>query len=316
MSTVRYFRWDDPGAPTLTGEVGSLTNLLRKCLVGTAGTAYGSKAAAGWSEQFVGAAANVAVFKNNEAEGGSGCFVKVVDNGSGAGGAREAALTAYAMMTDIGTGVNPSKTPFLRKSSTANNLARRWIVVADGLTAWIYLYKSGLSAVVPGEDASFGGFGDYACVADANSFRYFALGRLSSNVNGGDDIMAFYGSALGNKSGALSAPNVAGIGAAVDLSVWHPPWGGLFGVGNSNYPDISSPVTGDAYVLRRPRVFVDKVIYGALRGLAIPLFNAISLPPAEAITGSVGDVLVVSKAVSSSNPAHAEFLILDTVGPW
>lgn len=53
-STVRYYRYDDAGAPTITGQVGSLTTLLRTVLVGTAGIAYGSKPSAGWTEQFAG----------------------------------------------------------------------------------------------------------------------------------------------------------------------------------------------------------------------------------------------------------------------
>src|SRR5690606_21289348 len=103
---TRYFRWDDASAPTLSGTAGSLLELLRACLVGTDGVAYGSgeneKLAAGWTEEFTGT--NVAVFRNSLAAGGTGDYFRIDDNGIAVGGAREAMLTAYNTMSDIDTG--------------------------------------------------------------------------------------------------------------------------------------------------------------------------------------------------------------------
>ncbi|MGE3907973.1 MAG: hypothetical protein AB7K36_01385, partial [Chloroflexota bacterium] len=61
MTTTRIYRSTDSGAPVLTGQAGSLLNLLDKCLV----DGYGSKAAAGWSRPYTGT--NKTAYRNSVA---------------------------------------------------------------------------------------------------------------------------------------------------------------------------------------------------------------------------------------------------------
>lgn len=311
MSTVRYFRHDDAGAPTLTGEVGSLTNLLRKCLVGIGGVAYGSAPSAGWSEEFIGAAANIAVFKNSEAEGASGCLVRVNDNAPGAGGAREAQFTVYAAMTDINTGSAGTNAPWFRKSATASTAARPWLVVADGITAWVYVLDTG-DGTTAGAKNRLCGFGDYACVG-VTSHRYFCLGALSTNnPTAGADTAAF---SMGNASAAFSAYAEDGISGIIQPAFAH--WYGSSGaIGGTDYAAPIHPISGDSYYKANPQIRVGSRLLGNIRGLIFPYHNMTSFTDGVAIPDYPGTVVVVVKMNAANNTNYAGRIAIDTIGPW
>ncbi|YP_010660032.1 hypothetical protein PP583_gp10 [Pseudoalteromonas phage HS6] len=68
---VTVYRWDDPGAPQLTGiKPSEFLNVFKKCLV----EGYGTKQPVGWSivEESDPTAAPRLVIKNDESNGGSG----------------------------------------------------------------------------------------------------------------------------------------------------------------------------------------------------------------------------------------------------
>lgn len=321
MSTVRYFRHDDVGAPTLTGEVGSLTNLLRKCLVGTAGVAYGSKASAGWTEQFVGAEANMAVFKNVEGEGGSGCCVLVNDNAPGAAGAREARVAVYSDMTAIGAGSHGTDAYIFRKSSTSNNVGRSWLVVADGLTAWLYVYQTGDSASTQATQASFAGFGDYSSLS-AGAFRYFALGRTAENQSLGGSIPALDASATsytGTGNRGISVFPQSGLGGPIFAAVCMPVYSASStAIGGQFAPAGPHSITGDYFFEVAPRIrsVTSFEILGRLRGLALP-YQSISFSTAGvAFSLDPASVVVAASRGNASSVNDCGFLKIDTLGPW
>lgn len=316
MSTVRYFRHDDVGAPTLTGEVGSLTNLLRKCLVGTAGVAYGSKASAGWTEQFVGAEANIAVFKNVEGEGGSGCCVLVNDNAPGAGGAREAQIVVYASMTDINTGTLGTSAPWFRKSGTADAAARKWQVVADGRTAWLHSYEISAALSGDGFDTSLAGIGDYACVDAANSFRYFCMGRATVDSNLGGDIVALGGASPSSNSAAFSVQSLDGISGLKQPSILRPMIIADGGVGGIDYPTPPHPITGDTYFLGHPPIRDAGLLLGRLRGIRLPYHNIMATADGAEFSGYTGQRVAKTRVSTSTNSNYHVGVLLDTVGPW
>ena len=70
--TTRLYRSTDSSAPTLSGTVGDLVNLLDKCLV----TGYGSQVAAGWTKPFT--STNSADFRGSA---GLQYYIEVNDNG-------------------------------------------------------------------------------------------------------------------------------------------------------------------------------------------------------------------------------------------
>lgn len=310
MSTVRYYRHDDPGAPQLTGQVGSLTNVLRKCLVGTAGVAYGSKPSAGWTEQFVGAAANIAAFKNNEAEGGCGCLVRVLDDGSGAGGARESTINIYAAMTDINTGALGSVGTYFRKSATLDSIARPWFVVADGRTAWVQSYLIGDPSQYS-MDCSLSGFGDLLSVLSAgNSNRYFIIGRRTANSTSGGNIDAF---ACGPISPTSSFQAAAPAGSGMNPARWSltKESAGFNGWGTRNFPKSTSSL---APLAKGCLVSSGGAILGSLRGVLLPAADLEFAAPGSLLEPSS---IVVASGNADNGGADWGFRIgLETVGPW
>lgn len=317
MSTVRIYRWDDAGAPVLSGQVGALNNVLRKCLVGISGVAYGSTPSAGWSEAFAGTATNIAAFRNNPADGASACYVHLDDNAPSAGGAREARVTVYGAMTDIDTGTAGTSSPWVRKSSTADSAARKWIVIADGITAWVHLYDFGSSeGAGNGTDTTFFGFGDYACVAPSSAYRYFCMARASENSNFGGDIVAFNAASFTSKSAAFTVQALDGISGIIQPSITLPLYIGDGGMGGSSYPTPPHAITGDAYFRSNPEIRDGLSLLGRLRGLALPFHNIMAVADGADYPGSTGQVVVKTRISTSGNSNYHVGLLVDSVGPW
>lgn len=121
-----YLTSSDGGAPTLTGEVGSLIALLDHVLdVGNATD--------GWEKVYTGS--NKAAYRPRV---GNRPYLRVLDDGSGNGhGAREAAVRCFESMSDVDTGNDPFPTVVqaadgtlvVRKSDTANATARAWYAI-------------------------------------------------------------------------------------------------------------------------------------------------------------------------------------------
>lgn len=171
------YRSTDASAPVLTGQVGTLVSLLDACLV----TGYGSQLGAGWTKPFTGT--NKAAFRQ---AGDCQHYLRIQDDGPGAGGAREARITGYESMSDVDTGTNPYPTAaqgvggiamvVCRKSSTADGVARPWIVVADQFTFYL-LVQSGDTA-----DTYFSiHFGEFFAFQTNNIYRNLIIGRTSEN---------------------------------------------------------------------------------------------------------------------------------------
>lgn len=144
MSTIpTLYSSADPGAPVLTGQTGSLRDVLRAVLVTGYGTAPNAKPGAGWTEEFTGS--NVSVFRNSPFTG-TGTRLRVDDSSTVSGSnARYALLRAYDAMTDVDTGTGPSPTVAQRangvlvpKSGTLDATARAWVAIASEL--YVYLF--------------------------------------------------------------------------------------------------------------------------------------------------------------------------------
>lgn len=311
MSTVRHFRHDDAGAPTLTGEVGSLTNVLRKCLVGTAGVAYSGRPAAGWTEEFIGAAANIAAFRNNQADGGCGCYVRVHDNAPGAGGARESRINVYATMSDINTGTNGTALTYFRKSSLLSNAARPWLVIADARTAWVYAWANG-DAATYGADNSLHGFGDIESVLPtASAHRYFVLGRQTENdASSGGSISCLTGS--DGYSAAMQAADPTGLAAPIQVRPRH--YAAGFAYGGATMP---ADVAGNVLLQKMPpATSAANGFFGWARGLYLPYVQLYTAPGGSLVSGSDRHVVVKGKAAGGSSVSQHFAVALDSVGPW
>lgn len=173
MAAPTIYYSTDASAPALDGTVGSLINVLDGCLV----NGYGAKAAAGWSKPYTGT--NSADYR----QGGSGMYVEVNDNGPGAGGAKEARIRGYEVMTafNTGTGLFPTTAQltngcFVRKSNTADGTARAWIVAADDRTFYMFVLTGDSSGI-----RLAWGFGDIYSVLAADSYKVLIAARATEN---------------------------------------------------------------------------------------------------------------------------------------
>ena len=310
MSTVRYFRHDDAGAPTLSGTVGSLTALLRACLVGSGGVAYGAKASAGWTEMFIGAASNIAVFRNNSADGGSGCCALINDNAVG-GSAMIAQSTVYATMSDISTGVNATSSAWVRKSASADGTARKWLVAADGLTAWVYVWENGLGgAGAFARSCALLGFGDYYPIA--GGMHHFNAGCRTYAENNGDYIEAWI---PGNTGSGFSVYSPDGVSGTVNPALCHlSPAGNS--VGGGAYPAGADEVSGNKLFYKWPYIRTGGRMLGRLRGIIFPGHREYAGTIAGLSADVPGAVRIVHRGNQGGISNDVAGVLLDTVGPW
>lgn len=142
----------DPGAPQLTGTIGSLTALLDAVLVDGYGVGADAKAPAGWSREFM--APNVRVYRGNPVTG-SGYRLRV-DDSAVIGNARHAWAVGYEAMSSADAGVNPVPLKeasvngsMIPKSITLNTAARRWRVVANELFVYLFVDTSSSGLLFP-----------------------------------------------------------------------------------------------------------------------------------------------------------------------
>jgi hypothetical protein len=115
----------DSGAPTLSGEDGKLYDVFKWALP-----------LLGWTIEFDDPALFRIVFRNDNADGGSGSYLRIVDRNADHGtDARCAQANAYESMSDIDTGVR--RTPdtltlsLIAKSSATGATTRKWEIWGD-----------------------------------------------------------------------------------------------------------------------------------------------------------------------------------------
>ena len=268
MAVTTYFSTDS-GAPTLTGEVNALINLLTQCLV----NGYGSKPGVGWSKPFSGT--NKAVFK---AGGGTQACLWVDDNAPGAAGARECRLRGYEVMSalDTGTGAFPTTTqmavPIIyRKSTSLDASSRPWILIADDRRFYLFSY--------PGEGT-------------ANRYTNFFFGDIISYKTGGDlysaaiigratensaaesyDALSQVGTAVNASAatGHYMARSHTGIGSALQFSKFHDSsLASASYVGSGQYMAYPNPVDGGLY-MSPVRICYSSILRGHLPGFWAPM---------------------------------------------
>jgi len=152
----------------ITGQNGSLITALDAALV----------AGEGWSKAY-GDANNGAYVQ----AAGNGFYLRVEDDGPGAGGAKEARIVGYESMSDIDTGTNPFPSVaqfanglFARKSVSADATNRAYKIFADDRTCYVFI-STGDTA---GEYTAFA-FGDFYSLQAADGYRTFIVGRITEN---------------------------------------------------------------------------------------------------------------------------------------
>lgn len=290
-SNVCVFQSTDYGAPSLTGQVGTLISLLDACLVngygpvaitsmsrtdatvtvetsanhgfamlatvgpmvqisgadqaeyngrwriasvpdtthftfdvGTAtpvspatGSLSCKRAAAGWQKVFAGT--DKAVYRSQD-NTSDRYYLRIDDTGATAGGAREAAVVGYEVMTDVDAGTARFPTSVQHasglqwaKSSTADAVARAWLLIADEKTVYF-------SPAVPNKYIH--GFGHFQSYKAGDLYKTFIAGNASfntftdMNANGLQISNGLYRADIG-ASGMYAARSYTQAGSAVNL---------------------------------------------------------------------------------------------------
>lgn len=289
MPTQRIYRSTDSGAPVLTGQAGSMVNLLQKCLV----DGYGSKTAAGWTRPYTGT--NKAAFQNAVAAGGTGMFLRVVDSA-----AQHATVQVYATMTtvDAGSNVAPATAHLAsgvawKKSISSDSTARAWVLVADELTLYL--------CVTAGQEdtyqfSGFYGAGDIESDVAGDVWRYFVFGHVAPTDGGiGAGLGAltpsgaqFTASAAGSDQAFWIARGPAGSGNATTLAVLFPPAAATYPIGGG-YNGMANPSPGGAHEYWTPAVLVHEgTVRGTLRGIHVPLSSLVGVAEGTLRTGMAG----------------------------
>jgi hypothetical protein len=204
------YRYDDAGAPNLTGAAGSLIAILDAVLV----NGYGVKPAAGWAKAFSGT--NKAAYRMGA--GRFQAYFRVVDDASGAAGAKEAQMHAYESMSGIdaganvftGTGISTSDITF-RKSNTADATVRPWMILADARTCIVLLCCNYAAADFRVNGTYFGEF--FSFVLNDN-WAVCVIGRTADN----DATTGYTPEAIANGHQATSSWTLTGHWLARDSS--------------------------------------------------------------------------------------------------
>jgi hypothetical protein len=321
MTTTHRYSSTDAGAPTLTGEVGSLISLLKTCLVGSAGIAYGSKTPAGWTTAFEDAGANKIAFRNSLAAGGTGCYVRILDDGSGTSAtAAHAHINAYSAMTDIDTGSDATPAPVtgwpggrIEKSLSASATAYPWELVADELTFYLNTVANSTSQSI------IYGAGDFSSNVLPDAYRVFVAAGAASTTNADRACSITLPSTINASSGriALMRDHVGTPGAASC---------GVYGYASavSAYGGSSSPFAYSGAYANENQICEALLsssagIRGSIRGLYLPMqkTHGETLPQVVSGTDAGSQFLMLRGNTSiTSNDGYMGAVLIESVNPW
>ena len=264
--------WTDAGAPQLSGTVGSGLTWLRALLVGSGGIAYGSKPALGWTEEYTGT--NEACFRNSMAEGGSGCYLQVLDTN-----ATYTQIRMYESMADLTTGTAPTAQYLIQKSSTANGTPRPWQLEGSGVR--FFTTVLGGHTENPAPVANYLGWTTLAGGGNYKSYypgdpAVFCTGRGSAGEWVESGPLAYSGSVnLTAPSGVyttVTRNNALGMSqAAADGAILthRTPASGSYGGSGAILPSPGSGALGNQYV---PFILMTaSAVRGHIPGLFVPL---------------------------------------------
>jgi len=204
-SNFTVFSSNDIGSPQLDGTSGSLINVLDGCLV----NGYGTKVPLGWTKPIANSG-NTGCWKQPS---GSLMTLFVNDSGptgSAAAGTREAWATGWESLSSLtgslsGTGVGqfpttlqmsvgigglagfviPSGSVVWRKSITADNTPRYWILYGDASTFYLFFINGDTAGTYTG---AYSGcfFGDlYSFSQTPDNYKCIISGRVVLNQAGG-----------------------------------------------------------------------------------------------------------------------------------
>lgn len=209
MATPTVYRSTDASAPVLTGEVGKLVALLDACLV----NGYGAKAAAGWGKAYTDT--NYGAYRPAS---GNRPYLRVDDTN-----AQMSRVVGYSSMSSLLAGTNPFPTDtqfagglYVRKSITANNTARPWLLIAGPTAFYLFVYGGSTTFGTYGGGDNHLGFGDAISYLNNDTTDSFLIAATDTSTTATTATLnrqpvVAYGTAL---AGHYMAHNYTGTGGS------------------------------------------------------------------------------------------------------
>ncbi len=330
-SVPKFFKSTDTSAPQLTGQTGSILAILQACLIGTSGVAYGSggsakSAVGGWTNPFTNTSTK-GVFQNSLSAGGVGSYHRILDDGSGAAGFKEAFLTSYQSMStiDVGTNVTPPTATLANgwavvKSNTADSTSRPWFLVADEVTCYFWIAPNEPSGTTV---RSLYCFGDFSSDVPGDTYRYVNVGKPAYNSS--IATTGFNSFVIGSNP-AVSTANGCAIGADYNLTGNAIIAAGYSFNGGSNpgyTAGVASPAPGTGLNLVTPGWLYTNTagpcFRGRFRGLYVPMNNITSvITSGTAMTTSnlPSGTQLVPFTVGNPNSGTISTMLLDITNAW
>ncbi|MFB2734195.1 hypothetical protein [Shewanella mangrovisoli] len=176
---VTVYRWDDAGAPSLTGRTqADFIAIIKACLA----TGYGTKAAAGWTVAFEDAGTTQLVLRNDTVNG-SGGFLHLYASGANAAGGTLLMVSAKNM-TALGAYTDRGWISAIKSQSTQHT---QWVIFATSKGFYFYLKTSAnTTAVGSGSYEYFFFAGDFQSTLINDAGNFVIVKQLQNS----DDITA------------------------------------------------------------------------------------------------------------------------------
>lgn len=292
MAIPTVYRSTDSGAPVLaTGTSGSALAVIRACLV----DGYGSKAPAGWTEEFTDAPNHTAAFRNSTASGGTGCYVRVDDREASLA-YRAVVLTTYANMSNVNTGTVGTPNRYLYRRPAYTNTNAAWTLVATDKAFFINII---------GGFNGLAGAGDAVSFVSADAYRYFCAGSTENNNPNITWIAAVTGVSNSTDGGLSCARDHAGIAGPAHYGSFAR-WSSV-NLGGSGWPASPSVIGGEDIFM--PFYMTNTTgIRGRLPGIIVPLFDARGYAHGSVRNGLAGpgSESILMRAGMSSSSIYVE----------
>ena len=330
MAVHAYYH-DDPEAPVLDGTVGSLVNLLKKCLVdGYGNVGQGTwKAPLGWEGVYDSGFVK-AGFRSQDANG-TQLWLYVNDNApDGTDGARTAYVRGYEEFTGFDGGdapvglVNPFPTVAQMagakwfKSYYADGTAKPWVVMGD--EAFFYFASAHYLATYATHH-SVQYFGDLLPLRPGDAYHCaLACGSAAGTQPPASSMgtYAAYSMATTTQAGVYVARTHAQVLPPVNVAqVWLP---GAASVGFTQFFPFPAPLDGGLHM--SPLLLFEGAagLRGQLPGLYGPHHTRplVHRGTVDGVTGLSGRTLVAVGTGATVTPEDggAGRVLIDRTGPW
>lgn len=280
MPTI--YRFNDPGAPSLSGQPGALAALLDAVLVDGYGVGEAAKPPLGWERKFL--SPNKRVYRNNPISG-TGYFLRLDDSN-----AQYGLLRGFESMTDVDSGVGLVPTTaqmsngcLWPKSNAASSATRAWFAIGNERCFYLFIahtnvvdqfgphFAGDMRSYVPDDQHCF-------CVSTTKLTTYttgFGQNCLFINFSSEYNLLTIDASATAvyvarDRNGNVGAVPLAPYGG-MPRAYTNAAWGGA-----SNLSGYDIPAQANAGVIGTPGNLIEgrSLPRGEYPGLIVPFASA------------------------------------------